>query len=145
MQDAHRIVTRRDMFAAAGLAAGALTVDGARAAAPAVSVPTAPVSVAKIASYDQDLVAQFQQMFDEIGGIGHLVRGKTVAMKVNLTGASGRGRHVGLTAGQTSWVHPNVVGALTAVFAKQGARRIRILESTFRKNYGGAARGHSAQ
>ncbi|HZT32239.1 MAG TPA: DUF362 domain-containing protein [Bryobacteraceae bacterium] len=136
MPDAHRIVTRRDMFAAAGLAAGALTVDGARAAAPAVSVPTAPVSVAKIASYDQDLVAQFQQMFDEIGGIGHLVRGKTVAMKVNLTGASGRGRHVGLTAGQTSWVHPNVVGALTAVFAKQGARRIRILESTFRKNYG---------
>ena len=41
-----------------------------------------------------------------------------------------------MTAGQTSWVHPNVVGALTAVFAKQGAKRIRILESTFRKKYG---------
>jgi len=75
-------------------------------------------------------------MFDQIGGIGHLVRGKTVAMKVNLSGASGTGRHVGLSAGQTSWVHPRVVGALTAVFAKQGAKRIRILESTFRKRYG---------
>jgi uncharacterized protein (DUF362 family) len=92
--------------------------------------------VAKVVSYDLDLVAQFEQMFDQIGGIGQQVRGKTVAMKVNLTGASGRGRQVGLTAGQTSWVHPNVVGALTAVFAKLGARRIRILESTFRKKYG---------
>jgi uncharacterized protein (DUF362 family) len=75
-------------------------------------------------------------MFDEIGGIGHLVRGKTVAMKLNLTGASGTGRKVGLTAGQTSWVHPNVAGALTTVFAKLGARRVRLLESTFRKRYG---------
>ena len=132
MED-NRAFSRRDLIALSGLAAGAL---GAKRAAADIAVPTAPVSVAKVVSYDLDLVAQFEQMFDQIGGIGHLVRGKTVAMKLNLSGASGRGRHVGLTAGQTSWVHPNVVGALTAVFAKMGAKRIRLLESTFRKKYG---------
>ena len=133
MEDVRGTFSRRDLLAVSGLAAGALAVK--RAAADVV-VPTSPVSVAKVASYDLDLVAQIEQMFDQIGGIGPQVRGKTVAMKVNLTGASGRGRQVGLTAGQTSWVHPNVVGALTAVFAKLGAKRIRILESTFRKKYG---------
>jgi uncharacterized protein (DUF362 family) len=133
MEDSRRAFSRRDLLTVSGLAAGALVTK--RAAADVVE-PTYPVSVAKVVSYDLDLVEQFEQMFDQIGGIGQLVRGKTVAMKVNLTGASGRGRQVGLTAGQTSWVHPNVVGALTAVFAKLGARRIRILESTFRKKYG---------
>lgn len=133
MEDVRSTFSRRDLLTVSGLAAGALAT---RRAAADVVVPASPVSVAKVVSYDLDLVAQFEQMFDQIGGIGHLVRGKTVAMKVNLAGASGRGRQVGLTAGQTSWVHPNVVGALTAVFAKQGARRIRILESTFRKKYG---------
>jgi len=133
MEDVRGTFSRRDLFAVSSIAAGALAVK--RAAADVV-VPTSPVSVAKVVSYDLDLVAQFEQMFDQIGGIGPLVRGKTVAMKVNLSGASGKGRQVGLTAGQTSWVHPNVVGALTAVFSKLGAKRIRILESTFRKKYG---------
>jgi len=136
MEDGRSTFSRRDWFAVAGLAAGALAARRAEADTPGLSVPTAPVSVAKVASYNLDLVAQFEQMFDEIGGIGHLVRGKTVAMKLNLSGASGTGRQVGLSAGQTSWVHPNVVGALTAVLAKQGAKRIRLLESTFRKRYG---------
>jgi uncharacterized protein (DUF362 family) len=133
MEDSRSAFSRRDLLAVSGLGAGSLV---ARRAAADVVVPTSPVSVAKVVSYEMDLVAQFEHMFDQIGGIGQLVRGKTVAMKVNLTGASGRGRQVGLTAGQTSWVHPNVVGALTAVFAKLGAKRIRILESTFRKKYG---------
>jgi uncharacterized protein (DUF362 family) len=136
MEDGRCNFSRRDWLAITGLATGALTARRAEADTPLVSVPTAPVSVAKVASYNLDLVAQFEQMFDEIGGIGHLVRGKTVAMKLNLSGASGTGRQVGLSAGQTHWVHPNVVGALTAVFAKQGAKRIRLLESTSRKKYG---------
>jgi uncharacterized protein (DUF362 family) len=125
--------SRRDLFAVSGLAAGALAV---KAQESGLSVPAGPVSVAKVVSYDLDLVSQFEQMFDQIGGLGQRVRGKTVAMKLNLTGAMGRGRQVGLSAGQTHWVHPNVVGALTTVFAKLGAKRIRLLESTFRKRYG---------
>jgi len=134
MDEARGSFSRRDWFALSSLAAGALAIRGAKA--DVVQPPTSPVSVAKIVTYDTDLVAQFQLMFDQIGGIGHLVRGKTVAMKVNLSGASGTGRQVGLSAGQTSWVHPNIVGALTATFAKLGAKRVRILESTFRKRYG---------
>jgi len=134
MDETRGSFSRRDWFALSSLAAGALTIKGAKA--DVVQPPTSPVSVAKIVNYDADLTAQLQLMFDQIGGIGQLVRGKTVAMKVNLSGASGTGRQVGLSAGQTSWVHPNVVGALTATFAKLGAKRVRILESTFRKRYG---------
>jgi len=49
-----------------------------------------------------------------------------VAIKVNLTGGN---RFEGYTAGDTHWVHPKVVGAVTAVFGKLGAKRVRILES----------------
>ena len=137
MEDNHRTFSRRDLLAVSGLSAGVLAARPAAAdVAPPSSPLVSPVSVAKVTGYDVDLVAQLNKMFDQIGGIGQLVRGKTVAMKVNLTGSSGTGRHVGLSAGQTSWVHPNVVGALTAIFARMGAKRIRILESTFRKHYG---------
>lgn len=131
-----RRFTRRDLFAFSGMAAGALGARRVEAAQPTFVGPATPVTVAKIASYDQNLVAEIERMFNELGGIGDKVRGKTVAMKLNLTGSMGTGRHVGLTAGQTSWVHPGVVGALTAVFAKLGAKRVRLLESTFRKRYG---------
>jgi len=137
MEDNHRTFSRRDLLAVSGLSAGVLAARPAAAdVAPPSSPLVSPVSVAKVTGYDVDLVAQLNKMFDQIGGIGQLVRGKTVAMKVNLTGSSGTGHHVGLSAGQTSWVHPNVVGALTAIFARMGAKRIRILESTFRKHYG---------
>ena len=137
MEDNHRTFSRRDLLAVSGLSAGVLAARPAAAdVAPPASPLASPVSLAKVTGYDVDLVAQLNKMFDQIGGIGQLVRGKTVAMKVNLTGSSGTGRHVGLSAGQTSWVHPNVVGALTAIFARMGAKRIRILESTFRKHYG---------
>jgi uncharacterized protein (DUF362 family) len=136
MENTHRSFSRRDLLALSGLSAGALAARPARADVPTPAPPASPVSVAKVTGYDADLLAQLNKMFDQIGGISHLVRGKTVAMKLNLTGASGTGRHVGLSAGQTSWVHPNVVGALTAAFARMGAKRIRLLESTFRKHYG---------
>jgi uncharacterized protein (DUF362 family) len=136
MPAVHRTLSRRDWLQAAGVAAGALAAGRVHADVPATAPLVSPVSVAKVTGYEADLVAEFTRMFDQLGGIGQLVRGNTVAMKVNLTGTAGTGRRVGVTAGQTSWVHPNVVGALTAVFAKLGAKRVRILESTFRKRYG---------
>jgi uncharacterized protein (DUF362 family) len=137
MEKLHGAVSRREMLGLSGLALGSFAVGRAGASTPIPPAPTAAVSVAKVASYDLDLVAQFERMFDELGGIGNRVRGKTVAMKLNMTGSSGRGRRVGISAGQTTWVHPNVVGALTAVFGKLGAKRIRLLESTTRKKEGG--------
>jgi uncharacterized protein (DUF362 family) len=64
-------------------------------------------------------------MFDQIGGIDKQVRGKTVGIKVNLTGG---GNFPGYTTGDTHWVHPRVVGAAVAAFGALGAKRIRILE-----------------
>lgn len=118
-------VTRRDWLALSGLALGAMAVrpDKVEAAVPAG--PVEPVSVAKVRSYDEDLTAQFRRMFDQIGGIDKQVRGKTVGIKVNLTGG---GNFPGYTTGDTHWVHPRVVGAAVAAFGALGAKRIRILE-----------------
>jgi len=125
-------LTRRDWLVLSGLAAGAMATrpaEGAtrptEAARPASTGPTEPVSVAKVRSYDEDLTARFRKMFDEIGGIGNQVKGKTVGIKVNLTGG---GSFPGYTPGDTHWVHPRVVGAVVAAFGALGAKRVRILE-----------------
>lgn len=130
-------LTRRDWLAVSGLAAGAMAVptvaarpSKARSAEDARSVssaPAEPVSVAKVHGYDGDLTTQFRQMFDQIGGIDKQVKGKTVAIKVNLTGD---GRFPGYTTGDTHWVHPRVVGSAVAAFGALGAKRVRILEGT---------------
>ena len=120
-------LTRRDWLVLSGLAAGAITVrpaEGARVDPP--PGPAAPVSVAKVRSYNEDLKVQFLEMFDQIGGIGNQVKGKTIGIKVNLTGD---GRFPGYTSGDTHWVHPRVVGGVVAAFGSLGAKRIRILES----------------
>ena len=128
-------ITRRDWLALSGLAAGAVAVPPSEARpaerAPTIpgnpAAPAEPVSVAKVRSYDEDLTAQFRKMFDQIGGIENQVKGKTVGIKVNLTGDTG---FPGLTVGDTTWVHPRVVGSVVAAFGALGAKRIRILEGT---------------
>jgi uncharacterized protein (DUF362 family) len=112
--------------AAAGLAAGRL-VPFARAA---TSARTAPVSVARCDSYGPELVPTLERMFDQIGGLGSLVKGRTVAMKINLTGSPThrlRDRPIELA----QWVHPRVVGAVVHLMDRAGARRIRVLECPY--------------
>lgn len=67
-------------------------------------------------------------MFDQLGGVGKLVRGKTVAIKLNLTGMAWD-RMGYRTPGETYWVHPDVVGAAVHLFSQAGAQRVRLLES----------------
>jgi len=83
MTDNHGTLSRRNVFAVSGLAAGALAASRAAEAEPAASAPALPVSVAKVRTYEEDLVAQFEKMFDQLGGLASQVRGKTVAMKLN--------------------------------------------------------------
>lgn len=132
-------LTRRDWLVLSGLAAGAVAArpakgaritEEARATSPG---PAEPVSVAKVRSYDEDLTARFRQMFDQIGGIDQQVKGKTVGIKLNLTGD---GRFPGYTVGETHWVHPRVVGAAVAAFGALGAKRIRILEGAEKRKPG---------
>ena len=92
------------------------------------TAPTAPVAIAKCRSYDAQLVPTLERMLDQLGGIGSLVRGKTVAIKLNLTG--GATQRLGyIPLGNSHWVHPSVVGATVHLLGKAGARRIRLLES----------------
>ncbi|HVX66448.1 MAG TPA: DUF362 domain-containing protein [Bryobacteraceae bacterium] len=108
-------MTRREF---AALAAGTLV---ARAA------PGAPVSIARAQSYNDDLAAVLAGIFDQLGGLDRIVRGKTVTVKLNLTGSPAlkfEGRPLGLT----HYTHPKLAGAFAHLCGQAGARRIRFVE-----------------
>jgi uncharacterized protein (DUF362 family) len=95
----------------------------------AAVAPTAPVSIARCATYDPaELLAAMEKMFDRIGGLRSLVSGKTVGIKVNLTGAP-ESRVNDQPVGDTHYTHPQVIAATVHLIGKAGARRIRVLES----------------
>jgi uncharacterized protein (DUF362 family) len=131
MKEDRNALTRRQLLAASGLS---LALSRAAPASLAQNAPTAPVSIGKCAGYDDGLAAVLSRQFDQIGGIGKLVGGKTVAIKLNLTGGGRLGTY---TAGQTHWVHPTLVGTCCQLLGRAGARRIRLLE--------GAGRGQSLE
>ena len=112
--------TRRQWLAGAGalLAGPALS----RAAAPA-----GRVAVARCKTYGPELVPAMAKMFDQMGGLGGLVKGKTVAIKVNFIGV--RWSRLGNALMEdTFWTHPRIIGATASLLSKAGARRIRVLE-----------------
>ena len=91
------------------------------------SAPGGRVSVARCPDYGSELLPAMERMFDQIGGLGALVKGKTVAVKVNLTGSpTYRLGHYPL--GVTHHTHPAVIGATVHLLGRAGARRIRLLE-----------------
>jgi uncharacterized protein (DUF362 family) len=90
--------------------------------------PAAPVSIARCASYDEDLTARLAALFNQLGGIDGLVRNKTVTVKLNMTGSPGI-RFQGRAPGVTHYVHPKLVGATAYLLGRAGARRIRFVES----------------
>jgi len=100
---------------------------GSRLGTAAVA-PTARVAVARCSSYGAELLPTLSVMFDQLGGLGRIVKGKTVAIKVNLTGMPSY--RVGyLPLGDTHYTSPQVIAATVHLMGKAGARRIRLLES----------------
>src|ERR1017187_2952481 len=89
-----------------------------------------PVAIAKCASYDEDVTARLATMFDQLGGLDHMVRGKTVTIKLNMTGSPGL-RVDGWPPGVTHYVHPKLVGATAHLIGRAGAPRIRFVESAW--------------
>jgi uncharacterized protein (DUF362 family) len=116
-------MTRRSLLATAAAAVPRLT----RAAA----APAAPVALARCASYGPELLPTLTKMIDQIGGLGRLVKGKTVAVKVNLT-SSPDIRHGFVPVGNTTWTHPFVIAAMLHLIGRAGARRIRVLEAPWK-------------
>jgi len=115
-------MTRREWMAAAAAAGLAPRV---RAAA----VPSSPVALARCPAYDGGVLTSLRRMFDQIGGIGRLVSGKTVAVKINMTGSL-RARTGYRAAWNTRWSHPVVIGAAVHLIGEAGARRIRVVEGS---------------
>ena len=111
-------MTRRELLGVLGAAPRIL----------AKEAPAPPVALARCASYSEDAVPILSMMFDQLGGIGKLVGGKTVTIKLNLTGSPGL-RVQGRPPGVTHYTHPGIAGALAHVMGRAGARRIRFVES----------------
>ena len=89
------------------------------------------MSIARCREYDRQAVyRQLQAMIDQLGDLAKLVAGKTVAVKVNLTG-NPRQPALGLPASRTYHVHPDVVLATATLLDRAGARRIRFVECTY--------------
>ncbi len=101
---------------------------GLAAVRPLRAAPSAPVAIGRCDTYGPEMMPVMDRMFDQLGGLGRLVKGKTVAIKVNMTGTANIrfGHH---PAGDTYWTHPAVIGAVVYSIGKAGARCIRILES----------------
>jgi len=134
-------------FAAAGK-----VIAGAEPAAK--SFTDAKVAIAACKTYEAEEVgAAYRECFDSLGGIGPLVKGKSVTIKINLTGVnfasfpnrptSGNPRRAGWASrnkifmpfldrpfGETYMTHEATAYALTAALFQAGARRIVFVEST---------------
>ena len=122
-------MTRRSLLANTGLAAlGAGLLSRTMRA---IDAPAAPVALARCRTYDAELLPALAKMFDQIGGLDRLVNGKTVAVKINLTGDPDS-RLGYIPIGCTTWTHPSVIGATVHLLGKAGARRIRLLESPWK-------------
>jgi uncharacterized protein (DUF362 family) len=117
--------TRRQWLSTVTATAGALSAGRPMFGA---SAPTAPVAIARCNSYGAELVPTMQKMFDQLGGLGRIVAGKTVAIKVNLTGSPNQ-RMGYRSAELAQWTHPSVIGTTLHLMGKAGAKRIRLLES----------------
>lgn len=117
--------TRREWLAALGAtAAGTLLRP---LAARADDLPTAPVAVAKCRTYGSELLPALETMFDQLGGLGGLVEGKTVVVKPNMVNAPWV-RLGDAPVELSHWTHPAVLGATVHLLGRAGARRIRIVE-----------------
>lgn len=107
--------------AAAGCGGGSPT-------GPAAAAGSATVALARVRTYGNEAAAGLRQVLDLLGGIGSLVRDKTVTVKVNLTGwpffpIGGR------PPGETYVTHGDTALALARILSESGARRIRFVES----------------
>jgi uncharacterized protein (DUF362 family) len=112
--------------------AGALLA--AEAPAPPVLSPSARaaarVAIAECRGYAAaEVRAAFTRCFDLLGGIGPLVNGKTVTVKLNLTGTNFL-PFLNRPVGETYMTHFTTAAVLASQLFAAGARRVRFVEST---------------
>lgn len=122
-------INRRQFFRCS--AAGAiLAAEQSVMAASSTWITDRPkVGIARCKRYDFEQVKQtLTHLFDMIGGVPALVRGKQVSIKVNLTSYKVPNVYT-LSAIETVFTHPIVTLAASVLFESYGATRIVICES----------------
>jgi len=118
--------SRREFLGAMSMVAGAAAARPLFASS--MQAPASRVAIGLCPEYDRRVGDSLAVMFDQLGGLERLVRGKTVAIKLNMTGPPGDKLN-SMPNQMTHWVHPQVIGSLVALLGKAGATRIRLLES----------------
>lgn len=91
------------------------------------AAPASRVAIVRCRNYG-DFGGQLSSAFDKIGGVQKLVKGKTVALKLNLTGNPAR---FPLTPDLPYRTDGSTVATTVHLLAKAGAKRVRIIESFF--------------
>jgi len=113
-------LARHGLFAAETAAASALS---------AANRSAAKVAIVSCRSYGPEVRAALAKSFDLIGGIGGLVKNKTVTIKVNLTGTNFT-PFLDRPVGETFMTHYDTALALVSLLFASGAKRVRFVEST---------------
>src|SRR6266566_5803677 len=99
-----------------------------------VSRPAAEkVAIVSCRSYGPEVRAALEKSFDLLGGIGSLVKNKTVTVKLNLTGTN-FAPFLDRPVGETYMTHYATALALGSLLFAAGARRLRFVESTQSKS-----------
>ncbi len=93
----------------------------------------ARVAIVRCPTYGPAVRPALAQCFDWLGGIGALVKNKTVTIKLNLTGTD-FSEFLGRPVGETFMTHYDTAQALIALLVEAGAKRVRLVESTQSKS-----------
>jgi uncharacterized protein (DUF362 family) len=89
----------------------------------------AKVAMVSCRTYGPEVRTALAQSFDMLGGIGSLVKNKTVTVKINLTGTD-FSPYMDRPVGETFMTHYSTALALASLLFESGARRVRFVEST---------------
>src|SRR5437667_4794296 len=108
---------------------GAETTGQSNGSRPASIRPDSKVAIVPCRSYGGEVREAMAKCFDLLGGIGSLVKNKTVTVKLNLTGTNFT-PFLGRPVGGTYMTHCATALALGSLLFAAGARRVRFVEST---------------
>jgi uncharacterized protein (DUF362 family) len=89
----------------------------------------AKVAIVACRGYGPEVRTALAQSFDLLGGIGSLVKNKTVTVKINLTGTN-FSSFLERPVGETYMTHYATILALGSLLFSAGAKRVRFVEST---------------
>lgn len=89
----------------------------------------AKVAVVQCREYGPAVGKAYKEAFDLLGGLGSVVKGKTVTVKLNLTGTNFTA-FLDRPVGETYMTHYDTAWALAQQCFASGARRVRFVEST---------------